>query len=130
MAALTDNQLDHLRHLLTEREAVLHAHLEQENAAKDEYVQVASEAPDPGDASFATLSIDLGNAAVGRDLAELRSIAAARRRIGRGQYGECAHCGYEIPYARLAAQPTAERCAPCQNVFERTHAEGAGRSSL
>lgn len=130
MAALTDNQLDHLRHLLSGRETALHAHLQQENAAKEEYAQVASETPDPGDASFATLSIDLGNAAVGRDLAELRSIAAARRRIERGEYGECVHCGYEIPYARLAAQPTAERCAPCQNVFERTHAEGPGRSSL
>ena len=130
MDALTENQLDHLRHLLDQREAALRSHLQQESDAREEYVQVASEAPDPGDASFATLSIDLGNAAVGRDLAELRGIAGARRRIERGEYGECVLCGDEIPYARLTAQPTAERCAPCQHTFERTHAEGGSRSFL
>lgn len=130
MSALTPEQLDRLQSLLDERERSLRSHLQRENDTRDQYLQVASEAPDPGDASFATLSIDLGNAAVGRDLSELRAIGAARRRIERGDYGDCAHCGYEIPYARLLAQPTAERCAPCQNNFERTHAEGGNRSSL
>lgn len=131
MADLTQDQLDHLQRLLDEREGALRAHLQRENESKDDFVQVASEAPDPGDASFATLSIDLGNAAVGRDLAELRAIDFARRRIQRGDYGECSLCGYDIPYERLEAQPIAERCAPCQSTFERTHAGETGiRSSM
>lgn len=130
MAALTKKQLDQLKQLLDEREQVLRSHLQRDTAAREKFVQVASEAPDSGDASFATLSMDLGNAAVERDLVELRHIASARCRIGRGDYGVCALCGYEIPYARLVAQPTAARCAPCQNNFERTHADGVSRSSL
>ena len=130
MAALEENQLAHLQRLLDEREQALRLQLQRGTETREEYLQVASEAPDSGDASFATLSIDLGNAAAGRDLAGLSRIAAARRRIERGGYGECNHCGYDIPYARLIAQPTAERCAPCQNNFERIHGEGGARSSF
>ena len=82
-----------------------------------------SSEPDPGDASFADLSVDLGNAAIGRDLTELRAVEGALARIKNGTYGECGECGYEIPYERLLAQPTAERCTACQGTFERTHAE-------
>ncbi len=130
MPALTKTQLDHLHDLLDRREGVLRAHLQQENAEKDEFVQVASEVPDAGDSSFATLTMDLGNAAVGRDMGELRAIDAARQRMGRDEYGDCVGCGSEIPYERLIVQPTAARCAPCQGKYERTHGETAGRSSL
>lgn len=128
MAALTKIQLERLEQILNEREQTVRAHLQQESDARDDYVQVASEAPDPGDSSFATLSIDLGNAAVGRDVGALRAIDAARLRMQRGDYGQCTHCGDDIPFERLGAQPTATRCAPCQNNFERTHAD-AGKSS-
>ena len=84
-------------------------------------MQLASEVPDPGDLSFANLSIDLGNAAVNRDMNELRAIELARKKMDRGTYGECITCGYDIPFERLQAVPTAERCAPCQQNFERTH---------
>ena len=87
-------------------------------------MQLASEVPDPGDQSFANLSVDLGNAAVTRDVNELRAVEFARRRLEHGTYGECVACGYPIPFERLQAMPTAERCAPCQDNFERTHHEG------
>lgn len=130
MPALTKTQLDHLQDLLDRREGVLREHLLQENAEKDEFVQVASEVPDAGDSSFATLTMDLGNAAVGRDMGELGAIDAARKRIGRKEYGNCIQCGSEIPYERLVIQPTAARCAPCQGNYERTHGDTGGRSSL
>ncbi|HEX2530441.1 MAG TPA: TraR/DksA family transcriptional regulator [Burkholderiaceae bacterium] len=121
MENLTKKQLDHLEDLLNQREAALRSDIHREVGIQDEYAQVASEAPDPGDAAFADLSVDLGNAAVTRDLIELRAIASARKRIDKGTYGECIECGYAIPYERMQAHPTAERCAPCQDVYEKTH---------
>ncbi|HYD78493.1 MAG TPA: TraR/DksA family transcriptional regulator [Paucimonas sp.] len=121
MANLTSEQLRHLQELLDRRESVLRDDIHRETDAQDNYVDIASHAPDPGDASFADLSVDLGNAAVTRDLTELRAIEAARLRMEHGTYGECLECGYDIPYARLQAQPMAERCAPCQQAYEKTH---------
>ena len=130
MPALTKTQLDHLQDLLDQRESVLRSHLQQENAEKEEFVQVASEVPDAGDSSFATLTVDLGNAAVGRDMGELLAIDMARKRMERDEYGDCIQGGSEIPYERLIVQPTAARCAPCQGNYERTHGDAGSRNSL
>lgn len=43
----------------------------------------------------------------------LRQVAHARERLAAGRYGICMGCGAPIPAARLAALPTAERCASC-----------------
>ncbi len=130
MTKLTQPQLQQLQHLLDQQEATLEQHLQREDGEKSDFLQLASEVPDTADSSFATLTIDLDNAAAGRDLSALRSIEAARQRMHSGDYGDCAQCGVEIPYARLAVQPTALRCAPCQDNFERTHAETLNRPSL
>lgn len=130
MSELTTEQLDQLKKLLQEREESLRADIRREVNLKEDYAQVASEAPDPGDASFADLSVDLGNAAVTRDLTELRAVQNAYTRIDSGTYGECAECGYAIPFERLKVQPTAERCAPCQNMYEKTHADAMKGATL
>lgn len=121
MADLTDKQLAQLKQMLDGREQTLRAELHREVDEKDEFLEVATEAPDPGDSSFANLAVDLGNAAVTRDLTELRAIEAARARMENGVYGDCVSCETEIPFERLKVQPTAERCAPCQEVYEKTH---------
>lgn len=123
MSTLTDEQLEYIRQLLDNREKALRAELHREVSEKDDYMEVASEAPDPGDSSFANLAVDLGNAAVTRDLTELRAIEGARARMEKGTYGICASCETEIPYERLKVQPTAERCAPCQDMYEKTHGD-------
>jgi RNA polymerase-binding protein DksA len=130
MKNLTEDQLAHLTDLLNRREQVLRADIRRELSLQEDYAQLASEAPDPGDAAFADLSVDLGNAAVTRDLAELRAIEAARVRMEKDTYGECSECGFEIPYERLEAQPTAERCAPCQAMYEKMHFDALKGSSL
>jgi DnaK suppressor protein len=58
-------------------------------------------------------------ALVSRDLSELATVEQALARIGDGGYGECIDCGNPIPYARLAAYPTAVRCVACQEAAER-----------
>lgn len=121
MANLTEQQLAHLKQMLDERDQALRADLVRELSAKEEYREVASDLPDPGDSSFANLEVDLENAAVTRDVSELRAIEAARKRMENDAYGDCVVCETEIPYERLQVQPTAERCAPCQELHEKTH---------
>jgi DnaK suppressor protein len=123
MSNLTEEQFAHLKAVLKEREQGLRDDLHREVNDKDDYLDVATEAPDPGDSSFANLSVDLGNAAVTRDLTELRAIEAAYGRIDDGSYGDCVDCEAEIPYERLKVQPAAQRCAPCQEMYEKTHVD-------
>lgn len=123
MSNLTTAQLAELKHLLDGRAVALRAELHHEVNDKDDYSDVASEAPDPGDSSFANLSVDLDNASITRDITELRAIEAARIRMENGTYGDCVSCETEIPYERLKVQPTAERCAPCQQTYEKTHGD-------
>lgn len=130
MSTLSEGQLAELKHMLDERFKELTAELKREVREQDGYLDLATEVPDPGDSSFANLAVDLGNAAITRDIAELRAIEAARIRMENGTYGDCVTCETEIPYQRLRVQPTAERCAPCQEAYERTHAEGGRGATM
>lgn len=121
MANLTADQLAYLKDVLDKRHEELREELAREMAAREGFTEVAAAIPDPGDSSFANLEVDLGNAAVTRDITELRAIEAARQRMENGTYGDCVSCETEIPYKRLEVQPTAERCAPCQDMYEKTH---------
>lgn len=130
MSNLSNGQLAELKQMLNERFKELSAELDREVSDQDDYLDVATEAPDPGDSSFANLAVDLGNAAITRDIVELRAIEAARIRLENGTYGDCVTCETEIPYERLKVQPTAERCAPCQEAWEKTHAEGGRGATM
>ena len=44
---------------------------------------------------------------------ELQRVEMAERRLKNGDYGYCAQCDDEIPDARLAINPMAERCVKC-----------------
>lgn len=130
MDTLNKQQKNHLRIFLEARELALREEIRREVNLQEDYMQLASEVPDPGDLSFANLSIDLGIAAVTRDMTELRAIELARKKITLDAYGECIACGYPIPYERLLAIPEAERCAPCQEAYERTHLDGLKGSTM
>lgn len=128
MSNLSQIESARIVRLLDERERLLLEDVRREEGLKDAYAEVASEAPDTGDSSFADLSTDLGNAAIARDVIELRAIGRARDRLQNGSYGICVGCEEPIPFERLLAQPAAERCAACQEAWERTHA-GSGRGA-
>lgn len=123
MSNLTAAQIAELKAVLDARYTELREELHREVNEKDDYIDVATEIPDPGDSSFANLEIDLDNAAVTRDIVEVRAIEAARTRMENGTYGICVTCETDIPFARLKVQPTADRCAPCQEMHEKTHAD-------
>jgi RNA polymerase-binding transcription factor DksA len=50
---------------------------------------------------------------------ELAALDRAVSRLRAGTYGHCAHCGNEIPDARLEALPAAESCLNCADRSRR-----------
>lgn len=52
------------------------------------------------------------------ELAELRDVEAALRRLEEGRFGLCASCAEAIPVERLRANPSALRCTACQAAHE------------
>ncbi len=130
MEQLSRQKLVHLEGLLAQRKFALREDIQRERGLKDDYIDIATEVADQGDASFADLSVDLNDAAVNRDLTEVRQIDAAQARMTAGKYGECLECRYPIPYERLEVQPAALRCASCQEAYEKTHSGSPHGSSM
>lgn len=128
MAELTEQQLSQLKEALELRSAELRDELQRDFSEKSDHIDMATEAPDPGDSSFANLTVDLSNAEAMRDLTELHAVSAALRRVEEGTYGTCSKCGTDIPFERLQVQPMAQRCARCQGMWEKTHGN-AGRGA-
>ncbi len=81
------------------------------------------------DWAVADLETALDVAEVARDATELRDVEAALARIDDGTYGICVESGEPIPYARLAANPSAARCIACQERLEAASGR-AGTSTL
>jgi DnaK suppressor protein len=125
MVAFERRDVDALEHLLKQRRDELVDQIaEVTGRDRDEpFAKLTGEVTDTGDEAAASGLIDVDNAAVGRDLAELRAIDATLGRITRGEYGQCKDCGISIPLERLTANPTAERCIRCQSVFEKMHGQ-------
>jgi DnaK suppressor protein len=119
--ALTSQELRVLERQITGRRLALEQEIRVEIARSRNptYGKVAGLAPDLGDGALADLIVDLDNAEVARDLAELRELEAALGRMDDGSYGECVDCGLDIGLARLHALPTALRCIDCQSVREK-----------
>ena len=76
------------------------------------------------DWAVADLETALDVAEVSRDAGELRDVESALTRVADGTYGECVECAKPIPYARLAANPSAARCVPCQERVESAQRRG------
>lgn len=127
---ITQEQIEQLHTGMLQRREELVGEIRHVRArAADHPTQASAGVPDTGDAAAADLFMDVDNAAVQRDIQELRDIETAEARIADGSYGSCIDCGLDIEYARLAVAPTATRCLPCQERYERTYA-GTGTPSL
>jgi RNA polymerase-binding protein DksA len=116
-------QRDRLRRLLEQRRGLLLEELRRDaGKVRDErYGELAGPVHDLADESVAALIADLDQAELSRDLAELRAVEAARKRLAEGAYGICADCGAEIGFERLRAEPAAARCVDCQAHHEKTY---------
>ena len=123
---LTDEQTHDLRQRLEERFYALRMEIAQELRESDEapYIELAGRVHDDAEASVAELLKDLNLASVDRHVEEIRAIDAALMRMAARTYGICVACHAPIPLARLKAQPSAQRCQPCQARWEKTGSTG------
>ncbi len=126
MSELTVSERDNLTTKLRERKQVMRDEIREGLAhmREETYEDLLSDTSDAGDQSLATLITDVTNAEVARDVAELQDIIAAEARLRAGTYGSCIDCKVSIPYARLAAYPTAKRCLNCQQDREASRMPG------
>ena len=121
--ALTPQQSEELKAIVEQRRDALLRELGQDldRMRADGLDQVVGAVPDHGDESVQSMIQGLDQAEASRDLAELRTLDAARARLDDGSYGICSNCGQDIGFERLRASPGAERCIRCQTQFEKTH---------
>jgi DnaK suppressor protein len=119
MDVATQTHLKALRDLLTYRQHELRAEVHAAQMAHREPVAVGThEVADRKDEAAQRQFSELGDAQEQRDLDEMVQVEAALHRLDIGVYGDCADCGEPISLQRLLAQPAAQRCAPCQAVYE------------
>jgi uncharacterized protein (DUF302 family)/RNA polymerase-binding transcription factor DksA len=117
------------RQALLARRAVLAREIEagvaKRSAERDGLL--TTNVPDAGELAAADLALDVGIAEVDRDVAELEAVDAALQRLESGGYGKCLDCGNAIEPARLAKNPEAARCVPCQRQREKKAATKIAR---
>lgn len=111
---------------LKRRYRELWADVQRELGEAQPYQTLAGETHDAEDEATADVLVDLNLADIHRDIVEMRDVEAALKRIVDHSYGCCSDCGDGIPLERLRAYPTAKRCRPCQQRYERTHVRTAG----
>ena len=124
MTTLTSNERAHLEKMMDERKPVLREEIRTGLARMrvEGHEEFLSGTSDAGDESLASLLTDITNAEVARDAVELQDIYGAEARLAVGTYGVCIECDEPVPYARLAAYPTAKRCIGCQQIHESKRA--------
>lgn len=85
--------------------------LEQEAELDDEHpIERSGTSEHLADSASDTLELEVERSVAHAVERELRDIAAAEARIGRGTYGRCETCGGPIGTERLRAIPWATRC--------------------
>lgn len=131
MAALTADMKAQLRQVMDERCRLLLGEIRDELASSEDqhYIDLAGRVTDLGDESVASMLADLDAALVDRQIAEVREIDTALKRIESESFGLCVDCGGDIAFERLQAYPTAQRCLACQAVYEKTYAH-EGKPSI
>ncbi|MEO8508055.1 MAG: TraR/DksA C4-type zinc finger protein [Betaproteobacteria bacterium] len=119
-AKLTATERGTLGSQLEARRRVLRAELQAKLNSHDNpaLLGLRNRMEETDDWAVADLETALDVAEVSRDAGELREVEIALGRIQDGTYGTCVECGMPIPYARLAANPSAPRCIACQEKLE------------
>lgn len=121
---LTPQQTERLAEVLAEQRAALASTIDNHFAqhAQTRFTDLVGQVGDLEDHALAELLVDDELAGIQREISELREIQAAEDRLKRGHCGTCLDCGGPIGFERLLAWPTATRCVPCQEAYEKTHA--------
>jgi RNA polymerase-binding protein DksA len=122
---LTDQQQQHLYQRLHQMHQSLYADVKRELAASghDHQAYVDEGAHDSGEASVADQLSELNLSLLEQHINALRTVEWALARMANDEYGLCIDSGEPIPFARLAANPTALRTIEYQERYERQYAQ-------
>jgi DnaK suppressor protein len=130
MHYLTIEQRESLRVRLKERISALRREIAAalRRDGSENALRFANHLDETDDEAVADLESSIEIAEVQRDVQELRELESAEKRLHEPEYGVCADCGADIPYARLSSNPAATRCVACQRLAERRQAGQTGPS--
>jgi RNA polymerase-binding transcription factor DksA len=119
-APLTAGQLAQLRAAMTQRREGLEKQLAEHLHGQSRVERAREVLQQDGDDPPQRLpERDIAAALTDLERSELDAVTAALLRLERGEYGQCADCGVDIPYERLQAEPWALRCVDCASARER-----------
>jgi DnaK suppressor protein len=124
--ALTSDQLEHYRRILTARRQELASETVRAEAEVSDQDELGTQ--DSGDRATADVAKDDLLQEAGRDSEQLEQIEAALARMEAGTYGFCTQCGKEIPKARLDAVPWATLCVQDQEIADQKRREAGTMS--
>lgn len=121
MSNLTPAVLSELEALLRQRRKEVLSHIRGRLHGSDnpDQLALANHLEESGDTADADLLNDTDLALLDHELAALREVDGALKRLADGQAGACAECGEAIPAGRLKASPTAQTCIACQETIEK-----------
>jgi RNA polymerase-binding transcription factor DksA len=68
-----------------------------------------------GEASLRSSEFERGLVLAKRTREQLAEVEHALDKFGEGTYGQCDHCGKDIPLARLEAIPQTSVCVECKS---------------
>jgi YteA family regulatory protein len=114
---LTDAQQDQLKQqLLGEKEEIERRidHYLLDESMRDSITEHSMADNHPADIGSELFERGKDLALKDADSLRLAKIQRALERMDAHTYGICAHCGNEIPFSRLEAEPAAEYCISCQ----------------
>jgi RNA polymerase-binding transcription factor DksA len=122
MSHLNETQLATLQQMLQQHRQQLRADIRDELLRKDseQYGELAGQVHDAGEESVADMLVELNAAVLGQSIRTLREVEAAQQRLAEGHYGRCVECDEPIPFERLQAYPSAQRCLEHQAAFEKS----------
>lgn len=112
----TKKQIDELKEALLERKELIISNINGSRESIDGLKN--SECND--DYDYAEVSSDSFKEGIiaNQQLAELKEIEEAIKRIETGKYGICDMCDIQIPIGRLRAKPFAKYCTECREIYE------------
>ncbi len=112
--------LEYFKQLLLEKRQEI---LREMGVIEDISIKNTTKDASGNDATYSSHMADQGTDAqerekaffyVARDHKFLKYVEDALERIEQGTYGICVSCGEEIPFERLEAVPTTQKCVPCK----------------
>ena len=96
-----------------------HSILMNERVVRQDLVVNADDRPDEIDQATMDIAQAMRMRLRNREVAHLRNLEEALRRIEEGVFGECENCNEDIESRRLEARPTAILCVACKEEEER-----------